>query len=115
MTDLSAIYQATWAPGAFDGATADDVYGVADALGAEYGPVLRDDVHDRYAGHVAESISAQAWSACDREAAARSDAAFDGVAETLGLSRSDVDSAVADALEGRPLAFDRMMADYYGR
>lgn len=112
--DLEDLYLATYAPGAFDDAEADDVYDVANTLGAAYGPVLRDDVLDRYSAHSA-GAAAGAFDLLDQDVAARSEQAFNRIAERTGLPRADVDSAVADAVEGRPLMLDRMLADYYGR
>ena len=113
--DLEDLYMATHVPGAFDGAAADDVYDIADMLGSAYGPTLRDDVLDRYAGHVSASVANEAFAMMDRDVSDRSDRSFDRIAETTGLPRADVDSAVAGAMEGRPLMLDRLLADYYGR
>lgn len=109
------LYYATYVDGAFDDASADNVYDVADAVGAEFGPGLREDVLDRYSDHRARAATADAVRLQSAEIMAESDRMVGRIADRVGVSVSDVDSIIADALEGRPLGFDRLMSDYFGR
>lgn len=110
-----SLYYATYRDGAFDDVPADLVYDVAGAVGARFGDDMREDVLDRYADHRAKVALFGAPQAYADSIASRSDRMFKQVAERVGLPLDDVDSIVADALDGRPFAFDRLMADYFGR
>lgn len=107
------LYYATYRDGAFDEASADDVFDVAGAVGSEF-PPLREDILGRYAEHQARR-TASLVGVYDQDVADSAERTFDGMARALDVPRGDVDSAVADAISGRPFAFDRMMADYFGR
>lgn len=110
---VESLYYGTYRDGAFD-APDDDVFNVADRIGLEF-PQLREDVLDRYASHQAMKVFSSGMAAQDQAVTDDAERVFTGMAKTLNIPRSDVDSAVLGAFDGRPFALDQMMADYFGR